>query len=56
VTDGQDKGIIPLTTEELFRRIEEKKITEPHIQYRLEVSYMEIYNEKGSGLVIVGDL
>jgi hypothetical protein len=51
-TDGQDKGIIPLTTEELFRRIEEKKTTEPTVQYRVEVSYMEIYNEKGSSSVL----
>ncbi len=43
---GSDKGIIPLTTEELFRRVEEKKVSDPEAEYQIEVSYIEIYNEK----------
>lgn len=44
--DGADKGIIPLTTSELFRRVEEKSSKEPTLSYTVEVSYIEIYNEK----------
>lgn len=43
---GQDKGIIPLTTEELFRRMNEKATAESGLSYSVEVSYIEIYNEK----------
>ncbi|KAI1788971.1 kinesin-domain-containing protein [Ganoderma leucocontextum] len=42
---GADKGIIPLTCSELFSRIEQKKST-PHVNFTVEVSYIEIYNEK----------
>lgn len=45
VPDGADKGIIPLTCSELFSRIEQKK-SDPHINFAVEVSYIEIYNEK----------
>ncbi|KAG0170479.1 kinesin-like protein Klp8 [Apophysomyces sp. BC1015] len=41
---GEDKGIIPLTCCELFHRIEAN--TDSSVQYRAEVSYIEIYNEK----------
>ncbi|KAL9553778.1 hypothetical protein MBANPS3_003124 [Mucor bainieri] len=41
---GEDKGITPKTCEELFNRIQEK--TQPNLTYRVEVSYIEIYNEK----------
>ncbi len=43
--DGADKGIIPLTCLELFSRIEQKK-SDPLITFTVEVSYIEIYNEK----------
>lgn len=43
--DGKDKGLIPLTTSELFRRVEERR-GDPNLSYSVEVSYMEIYNEK----------
>lgn len=46
--DGADKGIIPLTTSELFRRVEEKSATDPKLSYTVEVSYIEIYNEKSA--------
>lgn len=41
---GEDKGIIPRTCEELFNRI--NRLTVPNLTYRVEVSYIEIYNEK----------
>ncbi|KAI0637640.1 kinesin-domain-containing protein [Trametes polyzona] len=43
---GEDKGIIPLTCSELFTRVEQKKAQDPHINFTVEVSYIEIYNEK----------
>ncbi|KAI7863812.1 hypothetical protein BDF14DRAFT_1876135 [Spinellus fusiger] len=41
---GEDKGIIPLTCSELFNRIIRNKDTS--LTHRVEVSYIEIYNEK----------
>lgn len=41
---GEDKGIIPRTCSELFERI--KNTPDPNVTYRVEVSYIEIYNEK----------
>lgn len=41
---GEDKGITPKTCEELFNRIHDR--TQPNLTYRVEVSYIEIYNEK----------
>ncbi|OZJ06440.1 hypothetical protein BZG36_00598 [Bifiguratus adelaidae] len=41
---GEDKGIIPRTCMELFNRIERQ--TEQHLTFRVEVTYIEIYNEK----------
>ncbi|KAG0367961.1 kinesin-like protein Klp8 [Gamsiella multidivaricata] len=41
---GEDRGIIPLSCSELFRRIEANK--DPTLSYRVEVSYMEIYCER----------
>ncbi|KAF9584772.1 kinesin-like protein Klp8 [Lunasporangiospora selenospora] len=41
---GEDRGIIPLSCNELFRRIEAN--TDPTLSYRVEVSYMEIYCER----------
>ncbi|KAL6297972.1 kinesin-domain-containing protein [Sparassis latifolia] len=43
---GADKGIIPLTCSELFVRVEEKKGANPNTHFTVEVSYIEIYNEK----------
>ena len=45
-SDGADKGIIPLTTSELFRRVEEERENDANLSYSVEVSYIEIYNEK----------
>jgi kinesin family protein 1 len=41
---GEDKGITPRTCSALFDRIEQR--SEPNLTYRVEVSYIEIYNEK----------
>ncbi|KAG0007076.1 kinesin-like protein Klp8 [Modicella reniformis] len=41
---GEDRGIIPLSCHELFRKIEAN--TDPTVSYRVEVSYMEIYCER----------
>ncbi|RCH88049.1 kinesin-like protein Klp8 [Rhizopus azygosporus] len=41
---GEDKGIIPRTCCELFERINQKSTN--NLQYQVEVSYIEIYNEK----------
>ncbi|GMK54644.1 hypothetical protein CspeluHIS016_0112300 [Cutaneotrichosporon spelunceum] len=43
---GRDKGIIPLSTSELFRRVEQQASHDPNLTYTVEVSYIEIYNEK----------
>ncbi|KAL0566226.1 hypothetical protein V5O48_015791 [Marasmius crinis-equi] len=43
---GPDKGIIPLTCSELFTRVEARKAQDPNINFTVEVSYIEIYNEK----------
>ncbi|KAF1796402.1 hypothetical protein V8B55DRAFT_1029637 [Mucor lusitanicus] len=41
---GEDIGIIPRTCSELFNRITIN--SQPNLTYRVEVSYIEIYNEK----------
>ncbi|CAH7689696.1 hypothetical protein PPACK8108_LOCUS24812 [Phakopsora pachyrhizi] len=43
---GQDRGIIPLTCSALFDRIKEKMDCDPNVVYTVEVSFMEIYNER----------
>lgn len=43
---GADKGIIPLTNSELFHRVDALSAADPELSYTVEVSYIEIYNEK----------
>ncbi|CAE6397149.1 unnamed protein product [Rhizoctonia solani] len=43
---GADKGIIPLTCSELFARIDRQRAADAHVNFVVEVSYIEIYNEK----------
>ncbi|PPQ81085.1 hypothetical protein CVT25_014548 [Psilocybe cyanescens] len=43
---GADKGIIPLTCSELFERVNYKKAQDTNLNFTVEVSYIEIYNEK----------
>ena len=42
ISDGPDKGIIPLTCSELFVRVEQKKANDPNIHFTVEVSYIEV--------------
>ncbi|KAG6873983.1 hypothetical protein C0995_007939 [Termitomyces sp. Mi166 len=44
--DGADKGIIPLTCQELFARVDSKRSADSNLSFTVEVSYIEIYNEK----------
>ncbi|KAH8115798.1 kinesin-like protein [Phellopilus nigrolimitatus] len=43
---GADKGIIPLTCSELFTRVTDRMAVDPNVKFTVEVSYIEIYNEK----------
>lgn len=45
--DGDDKGLIPLVTEELFKRSADQKLADASLAVQVEASYLEIYNEKG---------
>ena len=40
--DGPDKGIIPLTCMELFERVRLKSHADPHLNFTVEVSYIEV--------------
>lgn len=42
--NGDNKGIIPRLCDALFDRIARKQSSE--LAFKVEVSYMEIYNEK----------
>ena len=42
---GVNKGIVPISCEEIFNRI--KSNTDPDKSYEVQVSMLEIYNEKG---------
>ncbi|KAI9252088.1 hypothetical protein BY458DRAFT_523288 [Sporodiniella umbellata] len=46
---GEDKGIIPRTCSELFERVQQNKTDT--LDFRVEVSYIEIYNEKVKDLL-----
>eukprot|EP01088_Endostelium_zonatum_P013652 TRINITY_DN2837_c0_g1_i1.p1 TRINITY_DN2837_c0_g1~~TRINITY_DN2837_c0_g1_i1.p1 ORF type:complete len:1343 (-),score=433.86 TRINITY_DN2837_c0_g1_i1:127-4155(-) len=46
---GEDKGIIPRVCEELFNRINNN--TNPLMSYKVEVSFLEIYNEQCNDLL-----
>ncbi|KAH9027235.1 kinesin-like protein [Lactarius pseudohatsudake] len=46
LSDGPDKGIIPQTCSELFVRVANKCAADQHLKFTVEVSYIEIYNEK----------
>ena len=47
---GANKGIVPISCEEIFKRISENK--EPSLHYEVEVSMLEIYNEKVQDLLV----
>ena len=50
---GANKGIIPISCDEIFKRIEENK--QPDKLYEVQVSMLEIYNEKVQDLLIRPD-
>ncbi|KAI9243976.1 hypothetical protein EDC94DRAFT_531198 [Helicostylum pulchrum] len=50
---GEDKGIIPRTCLELFERITD--LTSDLLKFQVEVSYIEIYNEKVRDLLNPGN-
>ena len=47
---GENKGIVPISCNEIFRRIGENK--DPDKSYEVQVSMLEIYNEKVQDLLI----
>ena len=47
---GANKGIVPISCEEIFKRISDNK--EPSKHYEVEVSMLEIYNEKVQDLLV----
>ena len=47
---GANKGIVPISCEEIFKRIAENK--EESLHYEVEVSMLEIYNEKVQDLLV----
>ena len=47
---GANKGIVPISCEEIFKRISDNK--DPAIHYEVEVSMLEIYNEKVQDLLV----
>ena len=47
---GANKGIVPISCEEIFKRIADNK--DPSIHYEVEVSMLEIYNEKVQDLLV----
>ncbi|TPX66845.1 hypothetical protein SpCBS45565_g04161 [Spizellomyces sp. 'palustris'] len=49
----EQTGIIPRACNELFARIKEN--TDPNLSYGVEVSYMEIYNERVRDLLMPGN-
>ena len=50
---GENKGIVPISCNEIFRRIGENK--DPDKSYEVQVSMLEIYNEKVQDLLINPD-
>ena len=47
---GENKGIVPISCNEIFRRIGENK--DPEKSFEVQVSMLEIYNEKVQDLLI----
>lgn len=46
---GANRGIVPITCEEMFRRI---KASQDNVTYDVQVSMLEIYNEKVQDLLV----
>jgi hypothetical protein len=47
---GPNKGIVPISCEEIFRRVKDNK--DPDLHYEVQVSMLEIYNEKIQDLLV----
>lgn len=43
---AENKGLIPLTCSQLFEDVQSKMDADPNLHISVEVSYIEIYNEK----------
>lgn len=43
---GEDAGVIPMICKDMFARIASMQAADPHLVCTVEVSYLEIYNEK----------
>lgn len=43
---GEDAGVIPRICRDMFERIDQVRSTDPHLTCTVEVSYLEIYNER----------
>lgn len=53
---GANKGIIPIACNKIFERISGSKDTNPNVTYEVQVSMLEIYNEKVQDLLIDSSL
>lgn len=51
---GKEHGIIPKICQDMFERIKEAQIADPAIRFTVEVSYLEIYNERVKDLLNPG--
>lgn len=49
---GKNKGIVPKACDEIFKRI--KANEDPNVQYQVQISMLEIYNEKVQDLLAIG--
>ena len=49
---GANEGIVPISCQKIFERIEQKQKEEPNIKYEVYVSMLEIYNEKIQDLLV----
>lgn len=51
---GKEHGIIPKICQDMFERIKEAQATDPALRFTVEVSYLEIYNERVKDLLNPG--
>lgn len=49
---GKNKGIVPKACDEIFRRINANE--DANVQYQVQISMLEIYNEKVQDLLAIG--
>lgn len=51
---GKEHGIIPKICQDMFERIKEAQAADPALRFTVEVSYLEIYNERVKDLLNPG--